>query len=219
MKSYKLSLTYKIDGSHKTTSNLITNDYEIKTEQQNERLKMTVFPKSEIEITDFTLTFPYNYIKGNRIFVNGYQSWTDSREYHIDEMMTVIHKFVRKKIFNSPSSMGSDMHIVPQETKKGTFHGFSYSYIRNGNSIDLIGSVSERSGYTILFFDTNKNTVTVKKDLEGVKFCEPASFLIWLGLMMNMMLHLTSILNICRFRRLRKNSTAVIQPGITTMAT
>lgn len=177
MKSYKLSLTYKIGGSHKTTSDLITNDYEIKTEQQNERLKMTVFPKSEIEITDFTLTFPYNYIKGNRIFVNGYQSWTDSREYHIDEMMTVIHKFVRKKIFNSPSSMGSDMHIVPQETKKGTFHGFSYSYIRNGNSIDLIGSVSERSGYTILFFDTNKNTVTVKKDLEGVKFCEPAELL------------------------------------------
>lgn len=183
MKSYKLFVTYKNADDRKTTSDLITNDYEIKAEQQNERLKMTIFPKSEIEITEFALTFPYNYIKSNRIFVNGYQSWTDSREYHPDEMMTVVHKFVRKKIFNSPPSMGSDMHIVPQETKKGTFHGFSYSYIRNSSSIDLIGSVSERSGYTIIFFDTNQNTVTVKKDLEGVKFHEPAELLdmVWIS--------------------------------------
>lgn len=182
MKFYKLSVTYKNDDGQKTTSDFITNDYEIKTEQQNDRLKMSLIPKSEIEITDFSLTFPYDYTKNDRIFVNGYQSWTDSREYHIDEMMTVIHKFVRKKIFNSPSSMGSDMHIVPQETKKGIFHGFSYSYIRSSNRIDLIGSVSERSGYTILFFDTNKNTVTVKKDLEGVKFRESAELLdlVWI---------------------------------------
>lgn len=182
MHAYQLSVAYKNADGQKITSDFITSDFEIKAEPSDDRLKMTVLPKSEIEITEFALTFPYNYVKDNRIFVNGYQSWTDSREYHPDEMMTVIHKFVRKKIFHSPSSMGSDMHIVPQETKKGTFHGFSYSYIRNGNRIDLIGSVSERSGYTILFFDTNNNTVTVKKDLEGVKFREPAELLdlVWI---------------------------------------
>lgn len=183
MKSYQLFVTYKTKTNQKTSRDFITDDYEIKAEAENERLKLNIFPKSEIEITEFTLTFPYYYTKNNRIFVNGYQSWTDSREYHIDEMMTVVNKLVRKKIFNSPPSMGSDMHIVPQETKKGTFHGFSYSYIRNGKNIDLIGSVSERSGYTIIFFDTTKNTVTVKKELEGVVFNQPTELLdlVWIN--------------------------------------
>ena len=182
MKPYFLSMTYRIHAMQKSSSLLCNDDYEIKAEETDDRLKLRLFPKAEMEISSFSLTFDYDYIKYNRIFVNGYQSWTDSREYHPDEMMTVVNKLVSKKIFNSAPSMGSDMHIVPQETKKGTFHGFSYSYIRNGINIDLIGSVSERSGYTVIFFDTNKNTVTVKKDLEGVKFSEPAELfdLVWI---------------------------------------
>lgn len=182
MRPYFLSMTYRIHAMQKSSSLLCNDDYEIKAEETDDRLKLRLFPKAEMEISSFSLTFDYDYIKYNRIFVNGYQSWTDSREYHPDEMITVVNKLVRKKIFNSPPSMGSDMHIVPQETKKGTFHGFSYSYIRNGINIDLIGSVSERSGYTVIFFDTNKNTVTVKKDLEGVKFSEPAELLdlVWI---------------------------------------
>lgn len=182
MKPYYFSITYKT-GDKVRSSNLLSNqDYEIQTEQVQERLKLTLCPKSEMEILSLSLTFSYCYTKYDRIFVNGYQSWTDSREYHPDEMMSVVHKLVRKKIMNSPSSMGSDMHFVPAETHNGTFHGYSYSYIRNGINIDLIGSVSERSGYTIIFFDTNKNTVTVKKDLEGVTFNRSAELLdlVWI---------------------------------------
>lgn len=182
MKPYFLSMTYCIHAMQKSSSLLCNDDYEIKAEETDDRLKLRLFPKAEMEISSFSLTFDYDYIKYNRIFVNGYQSWTDSREYHPDEMMTVVNKLVRKKILNSPASRGSDMHFVPAETEKGTFHGYSYSYIRNGINIDLIGSVSERSGYTVIFFDTNKNTVTVKKDLEGVKFSEPAELLdlVWI---------------------------------------
>ncbi len=182
MKPYFLSMIYCIHAMQKSSSLLCNDDYEIKAEETDDRLKLRLFPKAEMEISSFSLTFDYDYIKYNRIFVNGYQSWTDSREYHPDEMMTVVNKLVRKKILNSPASRGSDMHFVPAETEKGIFHGYSYSYIRNGINIDLIGSVSERSGYTVIFFDTNKNTVTVKKDLEGVKFSESAELLdlVWI---------------------------------------
>lgn len=182
MKPYFLSVVYRVNDIQKASSLLCNDDYEIKAVNTDDRLMLKLFPKAEMEITSFTLTFDYDYIKYNRIFVNGYQSWTDSREYHPDEMMTVVNKLVRKKIMNSPPSRGSDMHFIPAETVKGTFHGYSYSYIRNGINIDLIGSVSERSGYTVIFFDTNKNTVTVKKDLDGVKFSEPADVLdlVWI---------------------------------------
>jgi len=182
MKPYNLSVIYRVNGIQKTSSRLCCDDYEIKAEETAERLKLMLQPKAEMEICSFSLTFGYEYIKHNRIFVNGYQSWTDSREYHPDEMMTVVNRLVRKRILNSPASRGSDMHFVSSETKKGTFHGYSYSYIRNGANIDLIGSVSERSGYTVIFFDTNKNTVTVKKDLDGVLFSTQAELLdlVWI---------------------------------------
>lgn len=174
MKDYSLFITYKTNGKTKSSSMTVNDDYEIHTQQDAEALKMTLVPKTKIEIEAFSLAFSYRYKQSDRIFVNGYQSWTDSREYHPDEKMTVVNKLVRKKIMNSPASMGSDMHIVSSETKKGIFHGFSYSYIRNENTIDLIGSLSERSGYTIIFFDTASNTVKIDKDLKGVCFSEPA---------------------------------------------
>lgn len=71
MHAYQLSVAYKNADGQKITSDLITSDFEIKTEPSDDRLKMTVLPKSEIEITEFALTFPYHYVKSNRIFVNG----------------------------------------------------------------------------------------------------------------------------------------------------
>lgn len=173
MRAYNFSITYRVNGNLKTDRVICNKDYEIRAEEGSERLTLKLFPKKEMEITSFAVSFFYRYKKSEKIFVNGYQSWTDSREYYTDEMMTVVNRLVRKKIMNSPSSRGSDMHFVPAETKKGTFHGYSYSYIRDGETINLIGSVSERSGYTIIFFDTNTDSVTVKKDLDGVSFNEP----------------------------------------------
>lgn len=174
MKAYSFLITYTMGGETKSSTALHGKDYEIQIQEQNERVKLTLYPKAEMRISDLSLTFRYLYSDTNRIFVNGYQSWTDSREYHPKEMMTVLNRLVRNKLIHSPACMGSDVHIVPQETKKGVFHGFSYSYIRNGGSIDLIGSLSERSGYTVIHFDTGENTVSVHKDLAGVCFKEPA---------------------------------------------
>lgn len=71
MHAYQLSVAYKNADGQKITSDFITSDFEIKAEPSDDRLKMTVLPKSEMEITEFALTFPYNYVKDNRIFVNG----------------------------------------------------------------------------------------------------------------------------------------------------
>ena len=54
--------------------------------------------------------------------------------------------------------------------KKQGFYGYSYAYIRNENDIRLFASLSEKNGYTIITFDTNKSSVTIEKDLEGVEY-------------------------------------------------
>ena len=40
----------------------------------------SVESSDEIVITELTATFRFGYCESDRIFLNGYQSWTDSRE-------------------------------------------------------------------------------------------------------------------------------------------
>lgn len=48
----------------------------------------------EITITELTAVFRFGYCETDRIFLNGYQSWTDSIEHSIyDKMRGIEHKF------------------------------------------------------------------------------------------------------------------------------
>lgn len=174
MKNYSIAVSYLADGKAKTTQELKNEDFEIKCESSDNRLQMTLYPAVAMEITSLKVTFPYQYTADSRIFVNGYQSWTDSREYLPNEMMTVLHKAVKKKVMNSTLCRAGDTRFFPEETVKGTFHGYSYSYVRKGEKIDLIGSIDERSGYTVMIFDANNGTVAAQKDLDGVTFTQAA---------------------------------------------
>lgn len=61
------------------------------------------------------------------------------------------------------------MHFVSAETESSIFHGYSYSYIRNGRNIDFIGSVNERSGYTIRYnYYSSVTEEIVKRDLKSL---------------------------------------------------
>lgn len=182
MKNYTVEIAYLVNGKKKTTNQLANEDFTIQCTAGEERLEMVLTPKQELQITSFCVTFEYSYSADCRIFVNGYQSWTDSREYHPGEMMTVLNKLIRKKVMSSATCRAGDLRFFPAETERGHFHGYSYSYIRRGETIDLFGSVSERSGYTIWMFDAVHNKVTAKKDLDGVTFTQPTTVLdiVWL---------------------------------------
>lgn len=107
--------------------------------------------------------------------MNGYQSWTDSLEYTIDGQMQELSKLTEFLVTKSPlkyvgfSKSGDNLfHKFPRQS--GIFYGWSYSYVRNGNKVDIFGSLDERCGYTVITFDTKKDCVFISKDLEGVTF-------------------------------------------------
>lgn len=132
--------------------------------------------KTEITIKSFKLILPYSFSENSRIFANGFQSWTDSREYMPCEKMNELERIVETFI-NSPIAAGTGLnrsgdgtfHKFPR--KKGVFYGFSYGYVRNGEKVTLFGSMSERTGYTIITFDAAKNLICIEKELQGKAFC------------------------------------------------
>lgn len=61
-----------------------------------------------------------------------------------------------------------EIHILLIILKTGIFHSFTYTYIRNEESVVLWGSANERTGYTIFRAFMDENKLEVIKDVEGV---------------------------------------------------
>ena len=145
-------------------------------------LRCVIAPKAPLEIIKFEVSFPQTFAADSRVFPNGYQSWTDSMEYFPDQRMREITPRTLKMLKLFPMTrLGVDrsgdtyFHKFPD--KAGVFYGFSYLYVRNGGALTLYGSLSERSGYTIITADANNGKITVSKDLAGKTYTEPTELL------------------------------------------
>lgn len=173
--AYKSSgQTYILSGEGESIQD---EKVKIQFENKNGVITGDIIPKEEIEITEFSISFKRPMEKDERIFSNGYQSWTLSREYAPNDKIRDF-LFAADKLMNSVFMAKSgvnragDAIFIETPHKRGIFTSSSYGYIRKGETVEIYGSLSERTGFTFLEFDGINGTVTVKKDLAGVKFSE-----------------------------------------------
>lgn len=170
MEKFMLNLEYKVAGTTYKTNLFETDHLTIKFEATKRELKMNLTTKVPLEITNFVVTIPYLFDRSDRVFVNGYQSWTDCREMFVDEVPQ--HTVgLETLVFNKTLLGASGAYTFTENTAKvGEFIGFSYMYVRNNDQFDLFASLSERSGYTIFKTECSEGRILVKKDLDGVVF-------------------------------------------------
>lgn len=120
-------------------------------------------------IGKITAVLPRTMSEDERLFMNGYQTWTYCPEYKKrDKQRGLSHlpKFIVDKF--SFDRYG-DYHFVDYPNKSGMFHGFSYCYFRRGGRFSLIASLDEQQGYTIFRYDSSKGLLTIEKDCSGVE--------------------------------------------------
>ncbi len=101
-----------------------------------------------------------------KVFVNGFQSWTDSREFGTQETIPKISpltKLVKMQWYG-------DYHFHQHSGEIGYFHGYTYAYARTGSQgFYLWGSTSEDLGYTMFQFQIPKNRLRIQKDLSPIR--------------------------------------------------
>lgn len=169
MNKFKLQIKYKVNEQVISSDLYENQDYAISQESSDNRLTLKIIPKKELEFINFKIEYQYNFERGDRFFVNGYQSWTTSKEVSFADKMKRYNRIadMSKKTQELARTSG-DAYIIDYPKKAGIFHSFTYAYIRNEEDVVLWGSANERTGYTIFRAFMNDNKFEIIKDLEGV---------------------------------------------------
>lgn len=117
----------------------------------------------EIELQDISLEVPVEISNYDRIFLNGFQTGTESREFHKNESIPKLNMLVW-----SMRKQYGDYTIYEGTGKPGKFQSWTYTYIKDIHENFLFwGSISEINGYTMFEFDAQKNIMLIKKDIAG----------------------------------------------------
>lgn len=175
--NYNFHLTYKVGNNVKTAISSNEN-FSIKTEKSTNGLKIVLTPNTPIEILDFYVQRDYEFSLESKFFANGFQSWTDTKEFTKNERLSDLG-LVGKSLFGKFFGMNyaGDYNFVKYSGETGCFHSNSFAYVRNEKGIDLFASLNDRTGYTVIYADMNKNTLRFSKDLQGVVISKPYEIL------------------------------------------
>lgn len=134
-------------------------DFNILRAEHFQRISLTIHPKTAIVLKRVELQFKNVYQAGERIFCNGFQSWSESREYeqteHIPRLRRLAQPYLRYY---------GDEYIDGIQRGKGHLHSWTYSYIRREKNIRFVGSLLERTGFTLIEHEPQKQLLRVKKD-------------------------------------------------------
>ena len=129
------------------------------------RYVLTLESLGFVEPASFELTGSLAFGDLRSVFVNGYQSWTVSRERYPGEKISSLDWPGRLLSFQN---LG-DARFYPYSEKKGRFHGYTYAYIRKPNRLVFLGSLDESAGFTVIGTDIHHDLFTIAKDVAGMR--------------------------------------------------
>lgn len=173
-KNYTLEISYLENGLLKKAS-IIGADlkdgysdslFELKDVGESNSVKILVKTKKAVEMKSADLIYDHYYENIEQFYANGYQSWTTSREYKKGDTQFGLRTLSNIPGIDKISGASGDYGFTLYG--KALYHSFTYTYLRIQNKVDLIGSLNERTGYTIFYADMKENLFVVSKDLEGL---------------------------------------------------
>ena len=95
--NYSISFKYNVFGKTKQTDEF-NEDISWTIDEGEHGLKITLVPKKEISSVSFEVKREYDFNDDSRFFANGFQSWTDTKEFTKNERMSDLG-FVGKTFF------------------------------------------------------------------------------------------------------------------------
>lgn len=103
-----------------------------------------------------------------RVLANGYQSWTETRERGAHERLPPLMPPLGWLL-----GPFGDYRFAPYAFRRGTSHGFTYAYLREGDHVFLVGALSEDGGYLRIDVDAAGGSIRLAADVDGCEIDAP----------------------------------------------
>ena len=136
--------------------------------QDENTLRVDLRTDRDIVIRHVRAVYECSYSASEAIFLNGYQSWTDSIEHTIRDKMHGLNRIPKSLIEKYAFTQYGDYTFVDYPDKPGLLHGFSYGYIRLQTNYRFFGSLDEAHGFTVFRTDTDAGILTAERDCAGL---------------------------------------------------
>lgn len=174
LKDYTLKIGYLVGGKYVEDSiefaqvkgGYSSERFDLVDEGGEDAVKIVIYPHEEMKIELAELIYDHYFENKERFFGNGFQSWTSSREYKKGDMQYGLRSLSKLPIARDFSGASGDYRFC--EYGRDLYHGFSYCYFRIDEKVELVGSLNERTGYTVFYADMRENVFVAKKDVEGL---------------------------------------------------
>lgn len=103
----------------------------------------------------------------DRLYLNGYNSWTDSVERSPQDAMVGLARTPRAVVAHWVLDASGDYRFAPQDPRPGHQHGIGYGYARKGDVVTLFGECAPDEGVTTILEDLPQGTLTFEKEGAG----------------------------------------------------
>ncbi len=168
MLDYEFYIRYHADGVYYGTSKERCIHYTLEKQITENGIRVIIHPKVKMQLECIMLTAKREFSDNEKFFVNGYQAWTTSKEVKKTDKNKRLNQLYKVSEFvSSLATPTGDTLFVEEEKGPGKFHSYTYTYIKNGEEIELFGSLSDRFAFTIFKVDMNAGIFQICKEVEG----------------------------------------------------
>ena len=148
--------------------------------------RVRVTPTDALTLVSIKAFMKANIRQMEAVYLNGYQSWTDSKEHPpFDTMIGLTN--VPKPIVDKYTLDGpGDYRFTQYRVGLGEMHGFGYGYLKSDGEVAFVASLAEDTGFTTIRSSMLRGEISLEKEppareLEAGETFEVMSFIVRCG--------------------------------------
>ena len=161
MSAFTIHYTISEKSKSATQSN---EDFELSEKKENNRLIVILRAKRDIRLTHFTQSIHFSPNKDDLYFLNGYQSWTDTKEFTFSEKEKDVKKLPKFLVnafsfdrYGDATFYGYGKHLA---------HGYDVFYCKGRREIFIL-NLNYTLAYLLIELDKKKKQLNLCYDFNG----------------------------------------------------
>jgi alpha-galactosidase len=119
------------------------------------------------ELRELYVAYPFSFDPSDKILINGYQSWTESRFFRPDDHIPKL-----KAPFAHLINTTGDYTFYKNPARAGRLHSWNFAALQRATGGTYWLEKSQNGGFSIVEFDVPGSQVVLRKDVGGMKFVE-----------------------------------------------